>query len=105
MLKDAQIAKLRKVLDHTPDQLPDLFDALSDTSRYRIVLLLLENKDLCVTDVARVLNISVPAASQQFRILENAGIVQRERMGQMTCYCVNPSNMIVKSVIRLIGEQ
>ena len=61
MLKDAQTAKLRKSLERTPAVLPKLFNALSDQSRYRIVLLLLENKDLCVTDVAKVLSMNCNA--------------------------------------------
>ncbi|MFA6512328.1 MAG: metalloregulator ArsR/SmtB family transcription factor [Patescibacteria group bacterium] len=105
MLKDTQIARLRKALSRDKEKLPEFFDALADKSRYRIFLLLLENKGLCVTDIAKVLGISVPAASQQFKILEKASVVQRERMGQMTCYCVDTTNPTVKSIIKLIGEK
>lgn len=102
MLASAQIEKIRKSLNAKASPLPAVFGALSDQGRYRIFLLLLRNKGLCVTDISRILNISVPAASQQFKILEKAGLVFRERMGQMTCYSLDEKNPIVKSIIKLL---
>lgn len=70
--------------------------------RYRIFKLLLQRHDLCVTDVANVLGISLPAASQQLRIMELSGLVKKERMGQMMCYCIREDDPVVKSIIKMI---
>lgn len=106
MLKEQQIEKVRKTLGIRPNALPDIFGALSDDSRYRIVRLLLENKGLCVTDISRILGISVPAVSQHFKILETAGVVLKERKGQMVCYIVAIQNPSVKALTKLmVGEK
>lgn len=104
MLTKQAIRLARKEITTAEEQLPFMFNALSDMGRYRIFKLLLERRDLCVTDVANVLNISVPAASQQLRIMELSGLVKKERQGQMTCYCVRAEDTLVKSIIKIINH-
>jgi ArsR family transcriptional regulator len=104
MLTLNQAEKIRKALPEDAAALMRMFDALSDPSRFRIFLVLREHKGLCVTDIANVLGISVPAASQQFRILESAGVVTRERSGQRTCYRI-AEDQNVKAVTRLLAAK
>lgn len=104
MLTKEEIHAVRRATAAAEEQLPLMFNALSDMGRYRIFKLLLQRHDLCVTDVANVLNISVPAASQQLRIMELSGLVKKERMGQMTCYSVRADNPLVKSIIKIIDH-
>ena len=80
-----------------------IFNVLGDPSRFRILELLAKKKDFCVSEIASALKISVPAASQQFRILEMAGLVERKRMGQRICYKVKRNDSIVRSILRLIS--
>ncbi len=102
MLTKEEIRTAREDIATEEEQLPFMFNALSDMGRYRIFKLLLQRHDLCVTDVANVLRISVPAASQQLRIMELSGLVKKERMGQMTCYCVREDDPLVKSIIKIV---
>jgi len=104
MLTDTQVAKIQKVIAAEDERLPRIFAALADPSRFRIVKLLLTYNDLCVTDIASILEISVPAASQQLRVLELTGIVEPERMGQMICYKVRESDSLVRSIMKLISS-
>lgn len=104
MLTKGEIRTAREHITTNEEQLPFMFNALSDMGRYRIFKLLLRRHDLCVTDVANVLRVSVPAASQQLRIMELSGLVKRERMGQMTCYCVREDDPLVKSIIKIIDH-
>lgn len=104
MLTKEEIRITRRDIITEEEQLPFMFGALSDMGRYRIFKLLLQRHDLCVTDVANVLDISVPAASQQLRIMELSGLVKKERMGQMTCYCVREDDLLVKSIIKIIDH-
>lgn len=104
MLTKEEIRTARREIATEDEQLPFIFNALSDMGRYRIFKLLLQRHDLCVTDVANVLGISVPAASQQLRIMELSGLVKKERMGQMTCYCVREDDPMVKSIIKIIDN-
>lgn len=102
MLTPARIRSARRRLWQEPSHLPRLFGTLGDLSRYRIVLLLLREREVCATDVARVLEISVPAASQQLRLLELAGLVERERMGRMMCCRIRTAHPFVRSLRRLL---
>lgn len=104
MLTKEEIRAVRRTTATAEERLPFMFNALSDMGRYRLFKLLLQRHDLCVTDVANVLNISVPAASQQLRIMELSGLVQKERLGQMTCYGVRTDDPLVKSIIKIISN-
>lgn len=102
MLSKDQVRAVRRDVTREDSRLPAVFQALGDDTRFRIFYLFTQHKDLCVTDVANILGISVPAASQQLRMMEFAGLVKKERMGQMMCYCIREDDPLVKSVIKMI---
>ena len=104
MLSSTEVSEARADLESQEDQLPFVFHALSDTGRFRIFKLLLKRRNLCVTDVANVLGISVPAASQQLRIMELSGLVTKQRDGQMMCFCVKEDDSLVKAVISILNK-
>src|SRR5215469_12694980 len=58
------------------------FAALADPTRRRI-LEHLAGGDRCVTDIARPYRMSLPAVSKHLRVLENAGLIRRERCGRV----------------------
>ncbi len=58
----------------------DLFRAMADLSRWRIVLLL-RTHELAVGEIAQLLEQSQPRVSRHIRILEDAGLVERRREG------------------------
>ena len=60
----------------------DLFRALSSTTRIKIMRLI-ANKALHLSEISRKLNISKPVISRHIIILEEAGLVQREIIGNM----------------------
>lgn len=78
------------------------FGALSDGGRIRIIKILSRRNDICVSDIARILGVSVPAASQQLKVLEMAGLVEKERCGQMVCYRLNKKEPFVKSILKVV---
>jgi len=102
MLAKTQVTKVRNSVSADGDRLSMFFGALSDVGRLNIFKLLLANKNLCVTDVANIFKISVPAASQQLKIMEMNGLVKKERQGQMICYCIRKDNPLVKDVQRMM---
>lgn len=103
MLTQAEVANLKKEAADDSRGLLTVFGALSDASRFRIFKLLLRERDLCVTDIANVLAISVPAASQQLKVLETSGLISRQRHGQMICYTVRQHEPLVKAVIKILS--
>ena len=66
-------------------RLADVFRALADTSRARIVHCLL-GQELCTCDLAAVTGLSEPAVSQHLRMLRELGLVKTRREGRMVFY-------------------
>ncbi len=103
MLTQTQIEKLRKRLKKDYDKkLPLIFSALGDNCRFFIFQLLLMQNEVCVTDVSKICNITMSAASQQLKTLEMSGIVVKERMGQMVCYRLHEEDIFIQSLIKLL---
>ncbi|MBI2638731.1 winged helix-turn-helix transcriptional regulator [Candidatus Peregrinibacteria bacterium] len=103
MLSGKQIEKIRKHLYENYDaRLPKIFSALGDPCRFYIFQLLLLQHEVCVTDVAKVCKKTVPAASQQLKILEQSGLLVRERMGQMVCYMLNEKDPLMQKLIKMM---
>ena len=104
MLEKTAIDKIKKRLDASEDDaiLTEVFKLLGDKSRYRIVKILTEEGELCVSDLAAVLDSSMSAVSQHLRILEMSGLVAGERMGQMMCYKPLMDHPKIKAIIKLM---
>jgi DNA-binding transcriptional ArsR family regulator len=73
-----------------------------DWNRYRIMKALLEAKELCVSDLSKVVSISMSATSQHLRILEMSGLVESERIGQTICYRPHMKHRQIQTLIKLI---
>jgi ArsR family transcriptional regulator, arsenate/arsenite/antimonite-responsive transcriptional repressor len=70
-----------------------VFKTLGDENRYHILMLLNES-NLCVGALARILNISKPAVSQHLKLLREAGLVKGEKIGYFTHYRVEKGALI-----------
>ena len=66
-------------------RLVDVFKALSDETRLRMVNLLYE-RELCVCDVMAVLQIPQAKASRHLIYLKNAGVVKDRKQAQWAYY-------------------
>lgn len=65
------------------------FKALSDPTRLRIFLLLLE-RDLCVCELMFILDMPQSRVSHQLRLLRDADLVEDRRDGRWIIYTVPP---------------
>ena len=80
----------------TLQSLTDIFKALSEPSRLKIVTAL-ATCELCVCDLAAVSKSSESAVSHQLRILRNLKIVRYRREGKIVFYRLDDDH--VKSLI------
>ncbi|MGQ9921377.1 MAG: ArsR/SmtB family transcription factor [Desulfobacca sp.] len=64
--------------------------ALADGNRLRILRLLLD-RPRCVCELQKALGITQPSVSKHLRILEEAGLVDKERSGQFIDYRLAPT--------------
>lgn len=63
-----------------------LFNALADRSRLKILHALSEGQELCVCDVASLLNVKVAAASHHLRKLRDLKILKHRSEGKLAYY-------------------
>ena len=62
------------------------FDSLADPTRTRILEALALAPELCVCDLALLLDLSVSALSHQLRLLRERGAVTRRKAGRIAFY-------------------
>jgi DNA-binding transcriptional ArsR family regulator len=72
----------------------DIFRALGDPSRAKIVYSLLQ-QELCVCDLAAVCELSESATSQHLRVLRHLRIVRLRRDGRMSYYSIDDDHVRV----------
>lgn len=61
--------------------------------RLKILLLLAEEKQLCVCDIADVLQMTVSAVSQHLRKLKDGGVLHAHKVGQTVFYALSPTHL------------
>jgi len=86
---DSQALRNR-VLSEMPDEenlydLAELFKVFGDTTRIRILYVLFE-AEMCVCDIAEILNMTQSAISHQLRVLKQARLVRNRRDGKQIYY-------------------
>lgn len=74
---------------------------LGDKTRYKIFKLLMSRDEMCVSDIATELGVTVSAVSQQFRNFELVGLVDKQRMGQKICYMLKNDDDLVEALVKL----
>lgn len=87
------VARLRKRLPSEArlKQIRVVFGALADEQRLKILLALKAGSELCVCDVAHVLDVSVSVASHHLRKLRDLGILDDRSDGKMSYYSLRAS--------------
>ncbi|MBI4033889.1 winged helix-turn-helix transcriptional regulator [Candidatus Saccharibacteria bacterium] len=85
------------------ERLVSMYQVLADKTRYKIFKILLSKEEYCVSDVAAKVGVSVPAASQHFRIFELVGLVDKHRYGQKICYVLKNDNRLAKDLVKWVA--
>ena len=78
--------------EDTMTALSDFFKNFGDSTRIKIVSALMAG-ELCVADIAEVLEISASAISHQLRILRQAKIVRYRRVGKQIYYSIEDNHV------------
>ncbi len=82
-------------------KIADFFKILGDTTRTKI-LFALDKKEMCVCDIANVLNMSKSSISHQLGTLRRSGIVRCRKDGKEVYYMLDDDH--VKKVIEVAIE-
>lgn len=90
--EEVAYVKERMVKEETLFQLADLFKALGDSTRVRI-LHALSHSELCVCDLASLLGMSSSAVSHQLRVLRGQRIVKYRKEGKNVIYSLDDTHV------------
>lgn len=78
--------------DETLYDLSELFRVFGDSTRIKILYVLFES-ELCVCDIARLLNLTQSAVSHQLRILKASNLVRFRREGKTVFYSLDDDHV------------
>lgn len=82
--------KKSKKIDHLAKSLK----VAGEESRIKIICTLIEQEKICVSDMAKKLNMSIAISSHHFKELHRAGLVKSKREGKTICYYLNNSPLV-----------
>ncbi len=85
-------AEAHKLSDDELYRLSELFKVFGDTTRLRILYVLFET-EVCVCDLALMLQMTQPAISHQLKILRQAGLIKSRREGKSVFYSLADSHV------------
>jgi len=101
------IAKVNEQMpdDETLYDLADLFRIFADSTRIKILYVLFES-EMCVYDIAQLLNMTQSAISHQLRALKQSKLVKYRREGKTILYSLADGHVrtIIDQGMEHIGE-
>jgi len=88
------LARAEMVPEIEAQQVTDMFRLLGDMTRFKILQVLV-NRELCVCDIAAVVQMGQSAVSHQLRLLRGARLVKYRKEGTMAWYSLNDQNIAI----------
>jgi DNA-binding transcriptional ArsR family regulator len=85
--------RARLLPGHEATQLTELFRLLGDPTRVRLLYALAEAGELCVTDLAAVVEVPETTVSHALRLLRTAGVVRSRRSGRLVYYALDDDHV------------
>ena len=88
------VERVRKSIpqEETLYDLAELFKVFGDCTRIRILCVLFET-EMCVCDIAALLNMTQSAISHQLRVLKNARLVKYRKEGKVVFYSLDDQHV------------
>ena len=88
------VEKVKKTLpeDEILYDLAELFKVFGDTTRAKILFALFKS-EMCVCDIAALLNMNQSAISHQLRVLKTAKLVKNRKDGKIVYYSLNDEHI------------
>lgn len=94
VIHDEVVMKVRAIMpeEETLYDLAELFKVFGDTTRIKILCALFES-EMCVCDIAALLNMNQSAISHQLRVLKQARLVKYRREGKVVYYSLDDDHV------------
>lgn len=87
-----ETAKKEALPDQEAQQVAQIFKLLGDATRVKI-LQSLSRRELCVCDIAAIVDMGQSAVSHQLRLLRNARLVKYRREGKLAWYSLDDNHV------------
>lgn len=85
-----------------PVDTAQLFKALADPTRLKIAYALVQEDELCVCDVANIIDSTLATASHHLRLLRNMGLAKYRKEGKLVFYSLDDDH--VRQFVQLAFE-
>ncbi|WP_339227410.1 metalloregulator ArsR/SmtB family transcription factor [Oceanobacillus sp. FSL K6-2867] len=85
--------------EQNPMEVAKIFKALSDDTRIKIAYALSSEGELCVCDVANIIDSSMATASHHLRLLKNLGLATYRKKGKLVFYSLDDEH--VKQLVEI----
>ncbi len=88
------VEDIKKKMPSTDEiyDLAELYKVFGDSTRAGI-LSCLEVSELCVSDIAEILGLTISAVSHQLRVLRNAKLVKSKKLGKDVIYSLDDDHV------------
>lgn len=99
------LARAELIAEDVAQKMAEVFKILGDPTRIKI-LQTLSRRELCVCDLAAVLQMGQSAISHQLRLLRGARLVKYRREGKMAWYSLDDSHIetLLQQGLRHVGH-
>ena len=87
-------AKLDSIDETTSQRLAEVFKILGDSTRIKLLCLLLKNAEMTVSSIAECLNMGSSAISHQLRVLRGARLVKYRKDGKEAWYSLDDDHVL-----------
>lgn len=79
-----------------------IFKALADDTRVKIAYILMQEEELCVCDIASIIEATTATTSHHLRLLSNMGLAKYRKKGKLVYYSLDDDH--VKSLVEIAFE-
>lgn len=102
-LSPQEIQSIKKKLAREDDaRFVILANALGDPTRCKIFRAFAKEERLCVSDIVKVLGISMSSASQHLKIFEMINVLGRKREGRNIYYTLRTDDPLIQTMLAAI---
>lgn len=91
--KSVNDVKSKMLEDELLFEVSDTFKVFGDATRLKIMYAL-SQKELCVCELASVLDMNQSAISHQLRVLRSKNLVKFKKVGKMACYSLADEHVV-----------
>ena len=88
-------------ITQSEERMVRIMQLLGDPTRFKMLKVLTSQREMCVSEIAHELDVTVSAVSQHFRSFEFLGLVNKQRTGQKICYKLKNNDPFVETLIHL----